>query len=75
MNLTKLTRYRTEYGNITGSASDGEWVKFSDVEALLSASTNSAMDAIALLKRCLLVIREGSLHKDICEFIERQRHQ
>ena len=40
-----------------------------------SASHNSAMDTIALLERCKLVIREGSLHKDICEFIERQQHQ
>ena len=45
------------------------------VEKSNSASTNSDKDAIALLERCTLVVREGSLYKDICEYIERQRHQ
>jgi hypothetical protein len=44
----KLQTESEYYEEFEGFACDsnGGWVKFSDVEALLSASTNSAMDAI-----------------------------
>jgi len=70
-NITDSSMY---YGPEIDENKNGEWVKFDDVKEFLKTPHNSASDAIALLKRFLLVVPRGSISRDAREFIERQQH-
>lgn len=64
--MENLTRYDWDNGSDLGGrgigmheATYGRYVKFSDVEALLSTSTNISRDAIALQDKIFDIVSEG----------------